>query len=197
MLSLHIPWGSGSQHSDRVEQEKRRVVVPAYIYAYKKEGDHDYHVIIGDAPDAPDRQFINSEISALPVSGTFRPLLKDVRDKFKTFFDIGNVGPEDYQDVQPPLPVRITGSLFFDMDHSPPREYVGHNDFDPKTPWEIHPITDIQFETDQQPDNVGFDWQNSLGSPFSPKAVLGNPGRRASAMIREPSRPNAVTALER
>jgi hypothetical protein len=44
----------------------------------------------------------------------------------------------------PPVPIRVTGSLFWDVDHEDP-PYVGPNDFKPKTAWEIHPISDIEF----------------------------------------------------
>jgi hypothetical protein len=146
MLSLNIPWGKGSDKSNRVAEESRNVTVSAYVYAFKKEGDHDYHIIIGDAPDSPNQQFINSEASALVSGSPFRPRLKQVRDAFKSFYGIASSGPADYVDVDPPMPVRITGSLFFDMDHSPPRAYVGHGTFQPETAWEIHPITSIEFE---------------------------------------------------
>jgi hypothetical protein len=148
MLSLNIPWGPGSQNSDRVEQERRNVTVSAYLYAYKEEADHDYHVILGDAPDSPNRRFLNSEVSGLPTGGPYRAHLQQVRNKFKSFFDLGNTGPAAYVQVDPPLPVRVTGSIFYDMDHAPPRPYVGFGDFQPMVAWEIHPITEIEFDAE-------------------------------------------------
>jgi hypothetical protein len=148
MLALHIPFGAGSADSNRVAEEQKNVTVTAYIYSFKKEPDHDYHVIVGDAPGTPDLQFLNTEIAGLPLSGEFREPLKDVRDFFRNQFDIGNSGPSLYVEVDPPMQARITGSIFFDMDHAPPRDYVGHLGFQPMTAWEIHPITFIEFEPD-------------------------------------------------
>src|SRR5579883_842880 len=146
MVGLGIPWGSGSENSNRVDPEKKNVTVLAYLYAFKEESDHDYHLIIGDAPDSPSPKYINSEVSGLPGNNEFRAKLKDVRDKFKTQFGLGNTGPAEYVDLDPPIPVRITGSLFYDMDHAPPRPFVGHGSFEPMTAWEIHPITEIEFD---------------------------------------------------
>jgi hypothetical protein len=40
--------------------------------------------------------------------------------------------------------VKVTGSLFFDVDHK--AGSVGPTGMRPKTAWEIHPVSDIQFE---------------------------------------------------
>jgi hypothetical protein len=149
MQALNIPWGSGSQDSDRTDPEKRNVVVTAYIYAFKKETDNDYHVIIGDAPGAPGTQYLNSEVSGLPQQeGPQRQKLQGVRTKFKSEFGIGSSGPATYEEPEQPVKVRISGSLFYDMDHSPPRDYVGTGDYQPMIAWEIHPITAIEFLND-------------------------------------------------
>ena len=56
-----------------------------------------------------------------------------------------NALPEDgYDKYDPPIPVQIVGSLFFDVDHQPGE--VGPVGMKPKTSWEIHPVSDIQFE---------------------------------------------------
>jgi hypothetical protein len=146
MKDLHIPFGAGSQNSDRVEQEKRNVTVTAFLYAYSRQNDNDYHLIVGDHADDPKRKFMNVEISGLPVSGIHREKLKEVRTKFKQHFGLGDFGPSGYEDFTTPMKVRVTGSLFYDMDHSPPSAYVKHHDLQPKTAWEIHPITDIEFD---------------------------------------------------
>ena len=52
MADLGIGRGPGV---DRVKQEQLNVRVKAYIYTFSKESDNDYHVILGDAPDAPNR----------------------------------------------------------------------------------------------------------------------------------------------
>jgi hypothetical protein len=148
MKDLHIPFGAGSQMSDRVDLEKRNVSVTAFLYAFSRQDDNDYHLIVGDHPDDPNRKFMNVEISGLPVSGIHREKLKEVRTKFKQQFNLGDTGPSGYVDFTTPMKVRVTGSLFYDMDHSPPKPFVKHNGFEPKTAWEIHPITDIEFDID-------------------------------------------------
>jgi hypothetical protein len=146
MLAQNIPFGPGSEDSDRTQFEQKNVTVTAYIYAYVNEKDHDYHVLVGDAPGTPGLQYMNAEVSGLPqVTGPRRNVLQAVRTKFKEEFGLGNTGPAEYEEPDSPKRVRITGSLFFDMDHAPPNNYVGHWDFQPNTAWEIHPITNIEF----------------------------------------------------
>jgi hypothetical protein len=120
--------------------------VPGFIYAFRKEADNDYHVIIGDAPGTPNPRYLNVEVSGIPVAGSDenRNQLGSVRKTFKETFDLGDEGPDVYQRLQPPVPVQITGSLFWDSEHEPPAT-VGPNDFKPRTAWEIHPISDIVF----------------------------------------------------
>jgi len=135
------------QDRDRVDQERFTVTVTAYIYGFKKESDNDYHVIIGDAPGTPNRQFLNVEISGIPNTGTAenRHALEDVRNQFRTAFGLGtgwNGGYERLDDN--PVPVRITGSAFWDIEHEPPAT-VGPNWAKAKTAWEIHPISAIEF----------------------------------------------------
>jgi hypothetical protein len=146
MVALNIPHGP---NSSRVDQEKKNVVVTAFLYAYSKETDNDYHVIIGDAPSVPVgvRRYMNVEVSGLPVTGTNanRDQLREVRNTFKTRFGLGNTGPNSYVKPNPPVPVRITGSLFYDVDHAPPEEFVGPKSHKPQTAWEIHPISKIEF----------------------------------------------------
>src|SRR5262249_22483478 len=113
---------------------------------YAREKDHDFHLLIGDRPDDPNRKYMNMEVSGLPANGPYRDKLKVVRTKFKHQFGLGSDDPADYEVLDTPMKVRITGSLFFDMDHAPPRNYVKHLEFQPKTAWELHPITDIEFD---------------------------------------------------
>jgi hypothetical protein len=143
MAALGIGEGPGV---DRVKQEKRNVTVKAWIYAFRKESDNDYHVILGDAPDAADRLFLNAEVSGIPTAGSAdnRKRLQAVRKAFQQTFDLGPDGPDGYFRPDPPVPVQVTGSLFWDVEHPPPHT-VGPTDFAPKTAWEIHPISQIDF----------------------------------------------------
>jgi hypothetical protein len=143
MMGLHI--GTGP-NVDRVAEEKRNVRVKGYIYAFRKESDNDYHVIIGDAPGTPNPKYLNVEVSGIPADGTAenRARLWDVRKAFKGTFQLGDEGPDSYNRPDPPVPVEITGSLFWDSEHEPPHT-VGPNDFKPRTAWEIHPVSGIEF----------------------------------------------------
>ena len=135
----------------RVAAEERNVRVTGYIYAFKKEDDNDYHVILGDALNTVPPVYLNVEVSGIPVGGAAanRATLTSVRNDFKSAFQIGATGPSKYKRPHDefgqlsPVPVQITGSLFWDVDH--PAGAVGPDDFKPKTAWEIHPVSAIVF----------------------------------------------------
>jgi len=146
MLGLNIPFGHGSENSQRVSEEHQNVTVTGLLYAFKKEADNDYHVIIGD-PSGTHQKFMNVEVSGLPVAGPQRATLKAVRDAFKAHFGLSDAATHGYVELDEPEWVRVTGSLFFDMDHAPPRDYVGDDPFLPRTAWEIHPLTNIEFQS--------------------------------------------------
>lgn len=145
MVGLNIPSGS---NSNRVAQERRNVVVTTFIYAYSKENDNDYHVIIGDPPTVPvaQRKYMNVEVSGIPVGGTDanRDALWAVRNELRAKYNLGVNGPNSYVRPNPPTPVRMTGSLFYDIDHPPPN-FVGPQSHKPQTAWEIHPISKLEF----------------------------------------------------
>jgi hypothetical protein len=124
----------------RVTEENRNVVVKnVLIYAIKRESDNDYHIIAGDN----NRLFFNVEIAGLPANNhvDYNKLLT-ARNQFKAHF--GNVCNVDYHKFDPPVPVEIEGSLFFDIDHK--AGVVGPSGYRPKTAWEIHPVTKITFK---------------------------------------------------
>jgi hypothetical protein len=129
----------------RVDAEKRNVRVTGFIHAFKKEGDHDYHMILGDGPNADNPVYLNVEVSGIPVGGTNANRMKliAVRDEFKQAFNLGKTGPAGYKQPVEPIAVRITGSLFWDVDHAP--GVVGPGNLKPKTSWEIHPVSAIEF----------------------------------------------------
>lgn len=133
-------------NTPRVQQEQRNVSVTCFIYTFKKEKDNDYHVIIGDAPGTPNLRFFNVEVSGIPPGGTLatKMRLTEVRDTFKTAFSLKEHGPGSYPKSLVPVPVRLGGSLFFDSEHEAPH-FVGPKSHKPKTAWEIHPVTSIDF----------------------------------------------------
>jgi hypothetical protein len=141
MLGIGVEW-----ESDRVMQEKRNVEVNAFIYAVKFEHDHDYHVIIGNDPADPDVIYFNVEVSGLPEEASpHRATLDAARTTFESFFSqMGVTLKSSYVKFPEGIPVRLRGSLFFDVDH--PAGVVGPLGMRPQTAWEIHPVTGIEFE---------------------------------------------------
>jgi len=143
MRGKHIP---KTPNSNRVAEEKRNVSVKAYIYAFKKEADNDYHVIVGDEPGSPNPQYFNVEVSGIPIAGTDenRDRLRAVRKTFEEGYGLGGSWQGGYAFLDTPTPVRITGSLFFDVDHENP-PFVGPGTLKPGSAWEIHPISELEF----------------------------------------------------
>ena len=140
--------------SPRVEEEKRNVRVHAFVHAAKKQKDRDYHVIIG-ATARRDTTFMNVEISGLPKDDASPATMRIARARraFEEYmhddkFGLPNTGGYDFYDT--PRPVTIEGALFFDVHHA--GDGAGPGDATPKTDWEIHPITRIQFLSGH-PDN--------------------------------------------
>jgi hypothetical protein len=132
--------------SGRLAEEQALVTVTAFLYASSRESDNDFHCIVGRDPKLPAR-FMNVEVSALPPSTSeFFAALRTARNQFKAFFTANGDGlpTGGYDKYDPPIPVKITGSVFFDVDHVPPA--VGPTGLKPQSAWEIHPVSDIQFE---------------------------------------------------
>jgi len=49
---------------------------------------------------------------------------------------------EGMSKLKKPIAVEVQGSLFYDIDHEP--GVVGPLDMQPRTAWEIHPISELQ-----------------------------------------------------
>jgi hypothetical protein len=122
------------------------VTVLASIYAFRKESDNDYHVILGDSPTASHPRYLNAEVSGIPVEGSDdnRNALWAVRNAFKAAFHLDSEELDSYWEPNEPVPVRVTGPIFWDSEHEPPHT-VGPKKFSPRTAWEIHPISRIEF----------------------------------------------------
>jgi hypothetical protein len=136
-----------ASNSGRVAKEDRSVAVRAFLYAASREDDNDFHLIIGLAQDAAKELYMNVEVSGLPPksSSSFKTL-SAAREAYKDFFGKKLPGMS-YDFYDPPIPVEIEGSLFFDVNHLTggrpgPQSLSGHI----PTVWEIHPISRIEFE---------------------------------------------------
>jgi hypothetical protein len=137
---------STDSDNDRVAKERRNVRVTAFLYAASRENDNDFHLIVGRDPGKP-AKYMTVEISGLPGGDSphFQKL-NEARDAYFEFFGDGLPGTS-YDFYDPPIPVEIEGSLFFDMSHATGSR-PGPQTLRPKMPvvWEIHPVTRIAFE---------------------------------------------------
>lgn len=146
-MADHDPPITTKATSDRVAEEKRNVRVEAFLYAASREDDNDFHLIIGRDPKRSPSMYMTMELSGLPPkSSKHFNRLRKARDAYKTFFG-ANLPGTTYDFYDPPIPVTIEGSLFFDMSHaqgSKPGPASLRKDI--PTIWEIHPISKIEFE---------------------------------------------------
>jgi hypothetical protein len=140
MLDHHPPISKDAK-SPRVAEEQGNVQVDAFIYAAKKETDNDFHIIVGDDPDSGSGRFLNVEVSGLPTGGEFKATLTAARQQFRDLVQGHLPVPTGYHRYQPPIPVTVTGSIFYDVDHLPGT--VGPSFAKPTTAFEIHPVTSI------------------------------------------------------
>ena len=152
MKNHEPPIDAHDPKSNRVEEEKRNIRVRAFIYAASREDDNDYHLILGRDPEKTPEMYMTMELSGLPPSSSsaFKKL-KAARDAFKKFYDDnleGKLPGTSYQFPDPPIPVEIEGSLFFDMTHASGTR-PGPKSLKSRMPviWEVHPITKMSFES--------------------------------------------------
>jgi hypothetical protein len=132
--------------NNRVDEEKRNVRVKAFLYAASRESDNDFHLIIGRDP-SKSATYMTAEVSGLPPNGSASfQTLNEARNAYFEFFSDGLPGTS-YDFYDPPIPVEITGSLFWDASHATGGR-PGPSKLRPKMPvvWEIHPVTRIVFE---------------------------------------------------
>jgi len=145
-MIAHKPKILTTASSNRVSEEERNVHISAFMYAASREADNDFHLIIGRDLKATPEMYMTMELSGLPggSSPSFKQL-KAARDAFKTFFKNkagGTLPALTYDFYDPPVPVQIDGSLFFDMTHAQ-GPHPGPPSLKSRMPviWEVHPIT--------------------------------------------------------
>jgi hypothetical protein len=147
MMAHHNPPITTDKTSKRVVEEERNVRLDVWLYAASREDDNDFHLMLGRQPGLNPEVFMTMELSGLPRSdSSVYPTLKAARDAFKQFFGT-NLPGSTYQFYDPPIPVRIEGSLFFDKSHSG-GPHPGPQKLRDRIPtiWEVHPITSMVFE---------------------------------------------------
>jgi hypothetical protein len=146
MTKLHIPL---DDDSTRVPQENRNVHVRGFLYAASRDCNNNFRLIVGLDPNSARRMYISMEVSGLPSpeSPAFGAL-NAARAAYKQFFGAKNLPTAGYHFYQPPIPVEVDGSLFFDataLDNvgiwpGPPslKSHIG-------TFFEVDPITRIKL----------------------------------------------------
>lgn len=145
----HVPHITTGKNSNRVAEEQRNVRVRVWIYAMSREDDNDFHLILGRAPGA-DPLYMTMELSGLPPANSPHfAKLKAAREAFKTGLNNDTPGT-GYEFPEPPIPVEIEGSLFFDMSHINPGSRPGPSKLRQHMPTicEVHPISKIVLEPD-------------------------------------------------
>jgi len=146
-MIAHVPKIKTTATSDRVKEEKRNVSVKVFLYAASREADNDFHLILGRDPKATPEIYMTMELSGLPpASSASFAKLNAARDAFKAFFST-NLPGTTYDFYDPPIPVDIEGSLFFDMTHAT-GQHPGPKSLKSRMPtiWEVHPITKITLK---------------------------------------------------
>ena len=143
MINHHPPL-KRDEHFQRVQEEKRNVRVRAFLYAASREADNDFHFIVGSEPGSHPT-YMNMELSGLPSAGNASfARIQATRNAYKTFV-AGHLPGVGYHHYDPPIPIEVEGSLFFDITHAH-GEHPGPKKIRPKTIWEVHPISKITFE---------------------------------------------------
>jgi hypothetical protein len=144
MVALNIPT---TATSNRVQQEKRNIHVTGFLYAASAEADNDFHLIVGLDPKAGQEMYMTMEVSGLPPANSpaFGPL-NTARTAYKQFFGAKNLPGAGYHFYQPPVPVQVDGSVFFDASHST-GQAPGPPSLKSRMPtiFEVHPITKIKL----------------------------------------------------
>jgi hypothetical protein len=132
--------------SDRVSEEMRNVGVSAFLYAASREDDNDFRLIIGGDPQSTPEMYMTMELSGLPpASSPAFAKLNGARAAYKKFFG-KNLPNQTYDFYTPPIPVKIKGSLFFDIGHATGSR-PGPASLKSRMPtvWEVHPITSMEL----------------------------------------------------
>lgn len=143
MATEHNPQITTS--SVRVIEENKTVrIARAYLYAFSKQTDEDYHLIFGTSNNPETARYFNAEISGVPADeqSPAYAILLGVWNDFSDHIG-GDRCSSGYYFFDDPQRVELSGSLFFDKEHY--NEAIGPANARPLSAWEIHPITKLKF----------------------------------------------------
>jgi hypothetical protein len=138
---------STDENDQRAAEELRNITIAqCWILAMKRNNDGDYHIIVGSGPDPKCDALFNIEVSGLPESSSpHYAALKKVRDDLENYFNGDCCFTRYKKFYKNPIAVRVTGSLFYDIEHAPPHLNIGPTGLKTTTAWELHPVTAITF----------------------------------------------------
>ncbi len=144
----HTPKIATTPTSGRVKEEQRNVGVAAFLYAASREADNDFHLIVGRNQKLAPEMYMTMEVSGLPPKNDAAFDFTDLnssRSAFNKFFG-AKVPGTTYDFYDPPIPIKIEGSLFFDMTHATGSR-PGPSSLKSRMPtiWEVHPLTSIEL----------------------------------------------------
>ena len=157
----------------RMPVELKAYKVKGFLSYFKTEGDQDYHVVISDQQgvfaqgsspatghsvvvEFPKPDCFGGKHSTGPVTSEFGQAIAQARANFEEHVQAMGLGHDKV--ITKPVPVTVTGIAFFDhyaSNHAP----TGHSiprQLPDGSGWavlELHPVTDIVFESNPDPDN--------------------------------------------
>ena len=167
-----VPQGSFDA-AGRLPAELKAYRVKGFLSYFKTESDQDYHVVIseqqglvgnGNSPthwrslvvEFPNPNCFAGSHSTGPATSEFGQAIAQARANFEDHVHALGLGHDKV--ITKPVPVTVTGVAFFDhyaSNHAP----TGHSiprqlpDGSGQAVLELHPVTDIVFESDPDPDN--------------------------------------------
>ncbi len=139
----------------RFPEELRNVSVVGYLHAVKLENGIDAHgnqeelcfqVMLGTSPKHGQGQFFGARVSGLPPDGNDIATFSAARRQLIQLLMYVAKVPErkfhsDFAEINPPLRVKVTGSLFFDGQNEAAK--AGPEYARAASAWEIHPVMAI------------------------------------------------------
>ncbi len=147
-MKFHTPKIESGENSQRVAEEQKNIILKkVFILAIYREEDNDFHVVLCDIPvyDGVAALF-SAEVSGLPdaaqVSSSTMNELENVREAITNQLGDLNCG-RIFMFKKGGMPVKVKGSLFFDVHHA--GQVHGRQGLNPKSAWEIHPITKFEW----------------------------------------------------
>jgi hypothetical protein len=135
-----------SENSARVPAEQRNIILKkVWLLAVYRERDNDFHLILCDKQVYDgEAALFSAEISGLPDSPNVSPrTMSDLEDARRALTDkLGDLNcGRTYIFKKGGLPVKVRGSLFFDIHHAGHKH--GRQGLYPQSAWELHPVTDL------------------------------------------------------